>query len=151
MRTDLARRAELVETYDDGELQLADALGYESERFRKAHRVQQFGLTGRPMPGAHGLAVPVNGRADQMALVGFENPEHRPRNLDAGEAGLYNAHGDLIYVYRRRIRIVTETVEIVADSIALTGAVAITGDITHTGDMTTSGTHLDSVGHHRNP
>lgn len=136
------RRVELVETDDSGELQRTTVRGYEDEIIKLGHRVQTFGDAGHAPPGAHGLALLVNGRPDQSVLFGFEHPQHRQKNLGVGERVLYNAHGDIIGIYKQKIRIVTQEFEVVAPTIKLTGT------ITHTGNMSTSGVHTDANGVH---
>jgi phage gp45-like len=136
------RRVELVETDDSGELQRVTVRGYADEVIKLGHRVQTFGDTGHAPPGAHGLALLVNGRPDQSVLLGLEHPEHRPRNVARGERVLYNAHGDIIGIYKQKIRVVTQEIELVAPTIK------ITGNIQHTGSMTTTGTHTDANGVH---
>ncbi|MFZ4807463.1 MAG: phage baseplate assembly protein domain-containing protein [Hyphomicrobiaceae bacterium] len=136
------RRVELLETDDAGELQLVTVRGYADEVLKGAHRVQMFGETSHAPAGAHGLALLVNGRPDQSIVLGLEHPTHRPKGIGAGERVLYNAHGDIIGIYKQKIRIVTQEFEVVAPTIKLTG------DITHTGNMDTTGVHTDSNGVH---
>lgn len=136
------RRVELVEVDDSGPLQRVTVLGYADEVIKGAHRVQLFGETSHPPVGSHGLALLVNGRPDQSVILGLEHPDHRPRNLPRGERALYNAHGDVIFLYKEKIKVVTQTFELVAPTIKLQG------NIEHTGDMTTSGVHTDSNGVH---
>jgi phage gp45-like len=136
------RRVELIETDDSGEMQRTTVRGYADEVIKLGHRVQPFGDSGHAPPGAHGLALLVNGRPDQSVLLGLEHPQHRPRNTAVGERVLYNAHGDVIFLYKQKIRVVTQEFEVVAPTIKLTG------NITHTGDMATSGVHTDSNGVH---
>ena len=103
------RRAELTEVQDDGPFQRITALGYADEVLRLGHRVQPFGLTSHPPTGAHGLALLVNGRPDQSVFLGIEHPDHRPRSIPAGTTALYNAHGDIIKLFEKRVEVVTET------------------------------------------
>ncbi len=137
------RRGEIVETVDDGEHQVATARGYADEVFRRAHRAQAFGFSSRPPAGSHGIALLGNGRPDQSVLIGFEHPTHRPRSLGDGESVLYNAHGDVIFVYKKKIKTKTETWELEATTMV------IKADIVHTGNMSTSGVHTDSNGTHK--
>lgn len=141
-------RAELTETFDDGEFQLVHALGHADETFHKIGRNQPFGFSSHAPAGSVGHVLSVGGRRDAAWALGLEHPEHRPRNTAAGESVLYNAHGDVIFVHKKKIKVTTETFEVVAQTIKLTAAVEITGDITHTGNMTTSGVHTDSNGVH---
>lgn len=87
------RRAELVETKDEGELQEITAHGYADETFSGAHRVQPFGFSSHVPKGAHGLALVVNGRTDQTAFIGMEHPEYRPKNQPEGSSRQYDKDG----------------------------------------------------------
>lgn len=121
------RRVELVETRDDGPLQRVTVMGYEGERIKLAHRVQMFGDSSHAPPGAHGLALFVNGRPDQTILLGLEHQDHRPKNMPVGERVLYNAHGDKIFMYKEHMKVVTKKYEVVADEIILDGVCYVGG------------------------
>jgi len=142
------RRVELREIDDSGEHQLATGLGYDDERFSRVHRIQAFGLSGVPPAGAHGLVGMVNGRLDQAVLLGIEDPGSRPRGLGGGEAVLYNQHGDVIFMYKRKIKMKTETVELEATTFKITSNIEITGNISQTGNYNQTGVHVDSNGVH---
>lgn len=87
------RRAELVETKDEGEFQEAMADGYADEQFKGAHRVQPFGFTSHAPKGSHGLAIVANGRTDQSVILGMEHPEYRPRDQPEGSSRQYDKDG----------------------------------------------------------
>lgn len=142
------RRVELTDLDDSGEHQLGTGIGYDDERFSRIHRVQAFGFSGVPPAGAHGIVGMVNGRLDQAVLLGIEDPGSRPRGLGRGESVLYNQHGDVIFLYQRRIKIKTETVELEATTFKIKAKVEITGDMEQTGNFTEVGVHLDSNGLH---
>lgn len=123
----MVSRAELTETFDDGDFQLVHALGHADESFHKIGRNQPFGFSSHAPPGAIGHVLSVGGRRDAAWALGLEHPEHRPRNVPRGESVLYNAHGDVIYVHKKHIKITTETFEVVATDIVLNGTVALGG------------------------
>lgn len=88
-------RFEVTDTADDGDQQILSGRGQPGEEFVKVARVQPFGFAGNVPDGAHGLGVAVNGRRDEVAVLGLEAPAHRPRNLPKGVSAFYNAFGML--------------------------------------------------------
>lgn len=142
------RRAEITKIDDAGEQQFADIRGLEGEEFKAVYRAQTFGISGNPPPGSDGIVLMLGGRPDQAMLIGSEHPSHRPKNLPVGCKAIYNAHGDIISLLQRKIRIVTQGFEVEAKSLKLKGPLTIEGDVTHQGNITTSGTHTDANGVH---
>lgn len=88
-------RFELTDTSDDGDQQQLAGKGLPGEEFAKVTRVQPFGFAGAVPDGAHGIGIAVNGNRDEVAVLGLEAPQHRPRNLPKGVAAFYNAFGIL--------------------------------------------------------
>lgn len=56
-------------------------------------RMQNFGQTSNPLPGAQGLFACVAGSRDNARLIAVDDPRHRPKGLKPGETATYNAHG----------------------------------------------------------
>lgn len=143
--TDIGRmalhRGRIVETHDDGDIQLITATGMKGQRFTKVGRNQPFGFSSHAPPRSIGTFLAMNGRPDQVWALGFEHPQHRPRNLDPGFTAVYNAHGDIISLVEREIRVVTGTLKI-------TGDLVLEGTFTHTGDYAQTGVHTDNNGPH---
>lgn len=88
-------RFELTDTADEGDQQILAGKGLPGEEFAKVARVQPFGFASAVPDGAHGLGVAVNGRRDEVAVLGLEVPAKRPRNLPKGVSAVYNAFGIL--------------------------------------------------------
>ena len=101
------RRVEVVEVDDTGPQQLVIVKGLAGEIMRLPYRAQYFGASGNPPPGSDGLALLIGGRPDQAVLIGIEHQDHRPRNIGVGEKVLYNAHGDIIKIFKEQIEVVT--------------------------------------------
>lgn len=149
------RRAELQEVDDSGEMQVGTALGYDSETFKKAHRVQPFGYSSHPPKGSHGMALVANGRPDQTVFLGQEHPDYRPRNLPEGATKLYDKDGTFIYLdaagnvtVETRLKATVKAgqeVLIEAPTIRLKGNVIVEGNITQTGGITSTGAHQASA------
>lgn len=150
------RRAELVETKDDGEFQTATAMGYADEQFKLAHRAQPFGLSAHAPTGSHGLALLTNGRPDQSVYLGMEHPDYRPRDLPEGATKLYDKDGTFVYLdaggnlfaeTKKKASVKAgEEAYIEAPSIKLKGNVHIEGNVTTTGSIVSAGVH-QAAGH----
>lgn len=104
-------------------LQYVTARGLAGERFTGILRAEPHGFASSPPAGAIGVGMPMGGRRDQMVVFGAEHPGHRPI-AEPGCSYLYNAHGDIISVVKRHIRITAgDQVTITAPKIALVGNV----------------------------
>lgn len=134
-------RAKLMETHDDEEFQRVSFAGLKNQMPTKVGRSQPFGLSSHAPPGSIGHLIGVSGRPDMMWALGFEHPEHRPRNLGVGYTALYNAHGDIMSLVEREFRVVT-------GKFVLTGDFELHGTFTHTGNYNQAGVHTDNNGPH---
>lgn len=105
-------RGELTETHDDGEFQRITASGLAGQRFSKIGRNLPFGFTSHAPPGSVGQFLSIGGRPDMTWALGFEHPGHRQKNLGVGHTALYNAHGDLVSLVQRNIRIVSARIDL---------------------------------------
>lgn len=105
-------RIELKETLDDGDFQRITAEGHDDEILKKIGRNMPFGLASHAPVGSIGHAISISGRRDMAWALGLEHPEHRPKNLAAGTTRIYNAHGDVVSLVERNIRIVSARVDI---------------------------------------
>lgn len=86
-------RFELTKTGDGGAQQLLEGRGLPGEELVRVARIMPHGLASHAPAGAHGLGVAVNGRRDEVAVLGLEAAGKRPRDLPAGATALYNADG----------------------------------------------------------
>jgi len=64
--------------------------------FENARQIQPFGLTSRPPAPMESLVVPINGDPTHLVLVGQFDGD-RPAT-EVGEAALYGADGQLVYL-----------------------------------------------------
>lgn len=68
-------------------------------------RVQNYGLTSVPLPGAEGVAVFVGGNRDHGVVIAMDDRRYRLKGLEGGEVALYTlddqeAHGHRIVLRR---------------------------------------------------
>ena len=92
----MIRRVQVVEVNDTGELQTITVVGLADEYFTFALHSQPFGLSGVPPVGSVGLLFAANGRLEQGILMGFQDPESRPRNQAPGTVSTYGKAGQAI-------------------------------------------------------
>lgn len=119
-------RARLVGLDDGQGLQTMTATGHKDTRFGEVLRLQPFGFTSTPPDGSVGVVLQQSGASERAYALGFEHPDHRPRDLAAGGTRLYDASGQVISIVERKIRIVGgDEVHISAATIILDGVVKL--------------------------
>lgn len=70
-------------------------------------RVQNYGTTSVPLPGATVVMVSVAGVRDHLVAVAVDDPRYRPQGLEPGEVCFYTDEGDKIHFKRGNIVEVT--------------------------------------------
>ena len=60
-----------------------------------AERIQSYGFTSHPLPGADALVLAVGGMR-QHPVVLVDDRRHRMKGLAEGEVGIYSSHGQTI-------------------------------------------------------
>lgn len=143
----LAARS-VLELVDDGtglqRLQLRVLLG---ETRGDVERLQPYGLTSHPHPGAEGLAIFLNGNRDHGIVVQVDDRRYRLRGLEQGEVALYTDEGDKVHLRRGgQIEVVAGgAVTIDAPSTTITGDLTVEGTATVQGAVTAEST-MDVTG-----
>lgn len=99
--------AELADVDDSGAQQLVSHHGFAGERHSEVYRPQNFGFSSRPPQGSTGLVVSLGGERSRSVFLGGEHDDHRPTGLKEGEAKLYDADGNLIFLGRKNGMTVT--------------------------------------------
>lgn len=128
-RIDDARQAQ--------ELQL-DLLSDESQD--AVERLQNYGFTAHPHPGAEALVACVGGLRSHAVAIVVEDRRYRLTGLQQGEVALFDDLGNVVKLGREAIEIVavSKVTVIAPDGVEITAAVTITGDVTITGTVTVS-------------
>lgn len=93
-----ADRYTVVEVDDKGDVQYRKIEGLADEAYDKVLVIQPHGFSSWPKKDAHMLAVAMGNRRDTLALLGGEHPEHRPRDIGEGNAVLYDAEGNVVFM-----------------------------------------------------
>ncbi|WP_431282727.1 phage baseplate assembly protein V [Humitalea sp. 24SJ18S-53] len=81
----------------DGDGQQRMQVGLLDGELRDAvDRVQQYGLSAHPMPGARVVVACMGGNRDHPVIIAADDPRHRPTGIKPGEVALYSAAGQLV-------------------------------------------------------
>lgn len=117
------------------------------ETLDRVERLQNYGFTSHPRPGAEGLAVAVGGSRNHTVLIVCDDRRYRLTGLAEGEVALYDDLGSKVVLKRgnvievtaaTKVHLVTPLVEMSADAKIL-GKLDVTGKITGLGGMAISG------------
>ena len=81
-------RAVLRVVDDSAGLQLVQVEGLQGEVLDQVERIQQYGFTSHPRPGADAIILSIGG-ARQNAVVLVDDRRTRPKDLAEGEVMLY--------------------------------------------------------------
>lgn len=81
----------VVQLVDDSmKMQLLQLSILSDETREKCERVQNYGVSSHPVPGAEAVVLFVGGRRDHGLVVAVDDRRHRIKDLAEGEAALYN-------------------------------------------------------------
>ncbi len=83
--------------------------------------LQGYGFTARPLTGSEIVAVAIGGLREHLVAVAGEDRRYRPRDLLAGEVGLYNHAGARVTLKSGRVvRVECDRFEVVTPESTLT-------------------------------
>lgn len=143
----LAARA-VLDLVDDGNgLQTVQLRVLRGETRGDVERLQSYGLSSHPHPGAEALAIFLGGNRDHGIVVQVDDRRYRLRGLAQGEVALYTDEGDKVHLRRgRQIEVVAGgSVTIDSPSTTITGDLTVEGSATVQGAVTAEST-LDVTG-----
>lgn len=89
-------RAVLTAVLDTGKRQFINMQALNTELKDNVQRVQQYGTTSNPLPGAEIVFVCIGGNRDHPIVISTDDPRYRLNNLQPGEVAVYQANGDSI-------------------------------------------------------
>lgn len=110
----MLRRATILGVDDGGTQQLVHMRGLAGEEFTKVYRAQPHGLSSVPPKESEALLLTLGGRSDRAVMIGGEHRDRRPKGLPAGAVAIYGADGEIVSLVQRAVRVVGETVRVVA-------------------------------------
>jgi phage baseplate assembly protein V len=125
-------RAVLAAIKDGGNRQFAQFEALKNEIKDDVERMQQYGMTSVPHPGAQVLFVCLNGNRDHPVIVSVDDPRYRKKDMQPGEVALYTDEGDYILLKRgRTIEVMTTNLVVKASESARfeTPILEVTGEI----------------------
>ncbi len=113
----LIGRAVLAAVNDKGGRQRVQFTALKGEIKDAVERVQQYGFTSVPLPGAQVIFASISGNRDHPIALSVDDPRYRLKNLELGEVALYTDEGDSIILKRNRtIEITTQTLLVKAST-----------------------------------
>lgn len=117
---------------DGGGLQLIQASLMANETRSNLERLQEYGFTSVPLPGAEAAVIFVGGNRDHGLVIAVDDRRYRLKPLEGGEVALYTDEGDYVKLGRgREIEVNTQVCRIIAtDMVRMeTPELRVTGDI----------------------
>lgn len=93
-------RALIKTISDDKGLQKLQVELLADEVHSNVDRVQEYGFTSVPLPGAEGVFVSVGGSREHGVIIAIDDRRYRLKNLAPGEVALYTDEGDKIHFQR---------------------------------------------------
>lgn len=92
------RRARLIKLDDSGSQQKVDLGGLKNERPKDIVRVLPHGFSSHPNKDSEGVMLQLGGRSDRTLFLGGEHKDHRQKNLNEGNAVLYDDKGNVVFM-----------------------------------------------------
>jgi phage gp45-like len=125
-------RGVLRQVRDDDTLQMLQATFLEGETRAGLERVQQYGFTGHPHPGAELVTLFLGGNRDHGLVIAVDDRRYRLKGLAQGEVALYDDQGQRIHLTRNGIVIdgAGKPVTFVnAPTVTMDGNLKVAGDV----------------------
>lgn len=88
--------------YDQFKMQMAQVSLFAGEIRDKVERMQQYGFTSVPLPGAEATVVSISGNRDHTIIIATDDRRYRIKNLKGGEVAIYTDEGDSVILKRNR-------------------------------------------------
>ncbi len=96
-------RAVLLAINDAGRRQLVQLEVLSSEIKEDVERVQEYGRSSVPLPGAQALVLFLGGGRDHPVVISADDPRYRKTGLLPGEVADYTDEGDYLHFKRGRV------------------------------------------------
>jgi phage baseplate assembly protein V len=127
-------RAVLRQVDDAGEMQRVQVTLLSEETRDEVERMQGYGFTAVPLPGAELIVVSVGGNRDNPVAIALDDRRFRPRGLLPGEVCLYSRRTDQRVTLKAdgTVLIQAPIVRIEAPLTEIAGDLVVTGEVTAT-------------------
>ena len=137
----------ILKRIDDGpRLQQVQVSLLAGETRSRLQRIQDYGFTSVPFPGARAVALFLGGNRDHGLVIATDDGRYRLKALAPGEVALYDDQGRKVHLTRAgveveapdRVRVTAPQVEVAASAKVLldTPLVEVTGQLRAVGDVT---------------
>jgi phage gp45-like len=125
-------RAVLRAVDDAGDLQRLQLSLLSEETRDEVERLQSYGFTAVPIPGAEAIVVSVGGNRDNPVAIAVDDRRFRPTGLLPGEVCVYSRRSDQRITLKADGTILVQApkLRIEAPEVEIDGAVSVTGDVT---------------------
>lgn len=111
-------RCVILATDDSKNIQIISGSFMASELKSGIPKIDQYGLSARPLPGAEAVVVFLGGNRENGIVIATEDRRYRVKNLAEGEICLYTDEGDKIHFKRGNlIEVTTGTLTVNAASV----------------------------------
>ncbi|MGY3910739.1 phage baseplate assembly protein V [Aeromonas piscicola] len=119
-------------------------------------RLQEYGFFSVPLAGAEALAVAVGGKQDHLVVACVADHRSRPKEGNAGDAGIYHYQGHEIRLEengvariksKKLICEIEEEISMTAPDIILNANLKVTGETTLEGGANIGGIEFDEHRH----
>lgn len=130
-------RAILAAVNDGGAIQTAQADCLADETHDDVERVQEYGFTSVPLPGAEAVMVFPGGNRDHALIIATDDRRTRLTGLQPGEVAIYTNNGDKVVIHADgTIEVVASAkVQITSPLVTMSGNLQVTGNIVAVGDI----------------
>lgn len=121
----------VLKAVDDSKgLQALQVEALKGEILDQIERVQNYGFTSVPLPGAEGFVAFINGDREHGIVLAVDDRRYRLKNQAKGEVAIYTDEGDKIHLKRgNTIEVSTTTLQVNADDMNVAGNITATGEV----------------------
>ncbi|WP_273152855.1 phage baseplate assembly protein V [Methylophaga thiooxydans] len=94
-------------------------------------RIQDYGITSVPLPGAKGVVAAIGGKTNGYVCIKMDDKRYRQVNLKPGEVALYDNQGQLVHLKQGGLMELIANTQITAKVpvFRIEGQLNVTGDI----------------------
>jgi phage baseplate assembly protein V len=83
---------------DDSKMQAHQVEAYDGLVRDQVERVQNYGFTSVPFPGAEGIGLSIGGSTNHMIVIGIDDRRYRMKGMAGGEVAVYDHLGQSVHL-----------------------------------------------------